>query len=301
MVSTVISAVIAIVVAVVVAPSSVAVGGGKTVLQGKSTASEVHAGIRRDERVVAPRATEFTTLQLNLCNSGFADCYAGGQSVPEANQIIWDMAPSLVTVNEVCKSDVTTSLFDRMLLRWPNEYVFWAFMPAGDRRTGGAYQCANGDQYGIGMLGRLFTTSTPYLNAEGLLYSNEIQDPTSNELRAWLCVDANRMYWGCTTHLKQGGGQLALDQCNFLTKGVVVLMHAVHGYRPTVVAGDLNLRYQPGNQFNVQQCVPGGWFRKGDGDVQHTMATGDFTFAGTEAWPMMHSDHPAWVVFLDKP
>lgn len=41
------------------------------------------------------------------------------------------------------------------------------FMPAGNRRTGKAYLCKNGDAYGIGMLGRLFTTSTPTVTASG--------------------------------------------------------------------------------------------------------------------------------------
>jgi endonuclease/exonuclease/phosphatase family metal-dependent hydrolase len=181
-----------------------------------------------------------------------------------------------------------------MAQRWPNEWVFWGFMPAGNRRTGKEYLCKNGDAYGIGILGRLFTTSTPTVTAHGHNYPPDRQDPSDNELRSWLCVDANHSYWGCTTHLLQGGGQTTLDQCDFLTKQVIA-------HQPTVVAGDLNLRYQPGTRFNVQQCVPSGWFRKGDGDVQHTMATNDFTFNGSRKLPMKFTDHPAWAVSLTKP
>lgn len=274
-----------------------------------SVAGQVNVGIRRESGVVTPAARPFLTLQMNLCNSGHAGCYEDGKSIPEAYRVILDWAPALVTLNEICLEDVRT-LFEAMLQLWPNEYVFYAFRAAGDRRTPGQpFTCTNGDSYGIGMLGRLFTSSPPDVKPYWDLYPDNwtteprdkwLQDPNQNELRAWLCVDANRAYYGCTTHLRRHGGQIALNQCNFLTKGVVALLHAGR-YLPTVVAGDLNLRYAPGEQFNVQKCVPSGWFRKGDGAVQHTMATDDFTFNGTHPVPMTYTDHPAWVVSLTKP
>lgn len=261
---------------------------------------ETGIAIRYDSGAGAtPSARAFLALQLNLCDSGFAtrpgnDCYRGGKSISEAFHVILDMAPSLVTLNEVCRDDVRTALFPAMERLWPNEWVFWGFMAAGNRRTGKAYLCKNGDAYGIGMLGRLFTTSTPTVTASGQNYPPDSQDPNDNELRSWLCVNANHSYWGCTTHLHQSGGRLALDQCGFLTKQVAQ-------YHPAVLAGDLNLRYQPGDPFNVQRCVPSGWFREGDGDVQHTMATNDFALNGTRKVPMEFTDHPAWAVSLTKP
>lgn len=261
--------------------------------------AETGIAIRHDGGTGAtPSATPFVALQLNLCDSGFAtrpgnNCYAGGRSIPEAFKVILDTAPSLVTLNEVCREDVRTSLSPAMAQLWPNEWVFWGFMPAGNRRTGKAYLCKNGDAYGIGMLGRLYTPTTPTVTAHGQNYPPDSQDPNDNELRSWLCVDANHSYRGCTTHLHQGG-QLALDQCTFLAKQVIP-------YHPAVLAGDLNLKYQPGDRFNVQQCVPSGWFRQGDGDVQHTMATNDFTLNGTRRLPLEFTDHPAWLVSLTKP
>ena len=37
--------------------------------------------------------------------------------------------------------------------------------------------------------------------------------------------------------------------------------------------------------MNVQQCVPNGYTRKGDGDVQHVTFSNDLKeFGGEEAW-----------------
>jgi hypothetical protein len=62
-----------------------------------------------------------------------------------------------------------------------------------------------------------------------------------------------------------------------------------------VVVGDLNLKYNPGSATNAQNCVPSGWFRKGDGDVQHVIAR-TLTFVSTQKYAMYRTDHPAFVV-----
>src|SRR5690606_29976807 len=58
-----------------------------------------------------PSGYAFETLQLNLCNSGVASCYAGGRSIGEAISVIANESPSLVTLNEICRSDVVDSIF----------------------------------------------------------------------------------------------------------------------------------------------------------------------------------------------
>jgi hypothetical protein len=47
--------------------------------------------------------------------------------------------------------------------------------------------------------------------------------------------------------------------------------------------------------------VPAGYFRKGDGDVQHIMATTDFTFSSSRKIGMSHTDHDGWFVALTAP
>jgi hypothetical protein len=248
--------------------------------------------------------TSFLTLQMSLCNGGQAECFDDGRAVPKAREVILDWAPALVTLNETCESDVTDQLFSAMLTLYANEWLSWTFMPAGEETSSQAKECnpLNGlerGRFGNGILGRLFTANGPYFKYAGLLYPQELQN---DERRSWACVDANHVYWGCTTHLDVTSEANALDQCNHLTKAVIPFIQAADGYHPTVLGGDFNLFFDPGGDFDVQTCVPSGWFRKGDGSVQHTMVTNDFGFVDTEPVDMEGTtDHPAWIVVLNRP
>lgn len=244
-----------------------------------------------------PAGVPFVTLQLNLCNSGLASCYTrynNGRSVPEAYGVIVARRPDVVTLNEVCLSDVSTGLYPAMVRNFPNDRTFWEFMPAGDRANGGQpYRCRNGDQYGIGVLGRIPAGAGGGTRVFKGLYPQ--QDTTSNELRAWLCVGAVGSYGACTTHLVSSSGSIALQQCRRLMDVEVPAMRAAVGAAlPVVVSGDLNLRY--GGSPNVQSCVPAGWYRKGDGDVQHFLATNSLTFGFGQNVNLQYTDHDGWLV-----
>jgi hypothetical protein len=247
-----------------------------------------------------PSGYEFTTLQLNLCNSGHADCYRDGLAVPEAYGIIGETEPDLITLNEVCEDDVRDELWPLIREIWGNDWTFWAFQPAGDRRTGGAYTCTDGQRFGNGMLGRMFATgSNPKFGLHGQLYTEDLQDHSSPEQRSWLCVNSANNYWGCTTHTFNGGNNITLRQCEHLMKAVIPWIWAADIRLPSVVGGDFNLRY--GGSPDMQTCVPSGWYRKGDGAVQHIMATNNLTFDDSLAIPMLYTDHPAWLVSVRTP
>src|SRR6266550_5956996 len=78
-------------------------------------------------------------LQLNLCNSGIASCYTG-HSVARAAAVIGSVGPNLVTLNEVCRDDVSN--LERVLSDGARDGdVVSAFQPAADRRTAAAVQC----------------------------------------------------------------------------------------------------------------------------------------------------------------
>jgi hypothetical protein len=233
-----------------------------------------------------------SVLQLNLCNSGVAGCYEGGQSVPEAYDVITSVRPDVVTLNEICKADVQTSLFPAMAEMYPGHATFWAFAPAYNRATGAPYQCANGDQYGIGLMGHV--PAAQWAGVETFSGRYPMQRADSNELRAWVCAEAVGNYYACTTHLASGAGAVALDQCNHLMRSVIPSIWSSEGTLPSVVGGDFNLKYQ--GSPNVQNCVPSGWYRKGDGDVQHVMATTSLTFGSTQKIGLSHTDHPGWLV-----
>ena len=107
-------------------------------------------------------------------------------------------------------------------------------------------------------------------------------------------------YYACATHLENDNGDVALAQCDELMNPIVPQFWGAHGgERPTVVGGDFNLTFN-GNP-DVQDCVPPAWYRKGDGDVQHIMATANLVFDSSELLPMELTDHDAWLVRMITP
>ena len=94
----------------------------------------------------AEAAGPFDVLQVNLCNSGVADCYTGGERpVAATSAIIQERTPDVVTVNEVCAKDIT---------RLARETGYHPeFVAAGDESTGQPYRCTEGrGDYGIATL-----------------------------------------------------------------------------------------------------------------------------------------------------
>jgi hypothetical protein len=266
--------------------------------------------VRRQEsgtRIRPRAASPFTTLQMNLCNSGIAGCFTGRASA-KARQLVLDRAPALVTVNEACESDVTEQLLPAMLSLYPNEWLFWTFAPAAHRGTRDPVLCtpeAGGKErgrFGNGAVGRLLTEARPRFAIEGGLFPDdrpqpgELQDRAHAELRSWVCARANRVYRACTTHLDNpsatGAGtpehtRVASNQCRFLTT-------SIQSDLPTVVLGDLNLDGDATARYNVLGCLPQGWSRGDDGSVQHVLASNGFGAVTAEVVSMGGTtDHPA--------
>jgi hypothetical protein len=230
-------------------------------------------------------------LQLNLCASGRAGCFTG-RSITEADTVIRAVAPDVVTLNEVCEGDVRT--LERTLADVRRGEVRSAFTAAPDRPSGEPTLCRDGQEYGIGLLAYIPPT------AQGRMYTGAypMQDPRDPEERVWLCVHATNRFYACTTHLASTNNAVALGQCSHLLTTTIPRMYARDGYDPTVVAGDFNLRY--GAAPDMRPCVPSGWFRLGDGGLQHILATDDFTVRFTRWIDMRRTtDHPGLFVTLE--
>ena len=243
-----------------------------------------------------PGRYPFWVLQMNLCNSGIAKCYEGGASVPEGAGVISSTAPDVVTLNEVCAPDVA-QLATTLAGVYPGSTVVWAFKAARNRGTGGNYKCKNGQDYGIGLVAHVPAPFNGVQTYSGIYAS---QDPGSGEERAWLCLNAVGNFYACTTHLAAGNGAVALNQCKDLMNNIIPSVRVSGGgYAPTVIGGDLNLKYR--GSPNAQSCVPGGYYRKGDGDVQHILATTDLAFSSSRSIGMSHTDHDAWFVATTAP
>jgi Endonuclease/Exonuclease/phosphatase family len=246
-------------------------------LTGSTVASATHEPLR--------------VLQMNLCDSGIAACYTG-RSVNEASAVIRADRPRVVTLNEVCRQDLTT--LARALSDIGSGAVVSLFEAARDRRTGGPFQCVNGEEYGIGLLARIPASYHGYVRSSGL-YPR--QNPGDPEKRAWLCLNAVTQFYACTTHLDSKSPTVALAQCRYLLETAIAAVRTKGGYQPTVLGGDLNLGQ--GNAPDVRSCVPAGYVHAGDGGEQQVIATNDFTVGGRRTVSMNGTtDHPSLLVTL---
>ncbi|MDQ3790901.1 MAG: endonuclease/exonuclease/phosphatase family protein [Actinomycetota bacterium] len=228
---------------------------------------------------VAPAASAATTvkvLQLNICHSGVAGCYTGDAVMTKAVSVISSTKPQVLSVNEACSGDV-----ERLRAAMGAARVQFV---AAQRPDGSAVTCQNGQQYG-----NVVMVAEALAGSSGVTGRYTAQDGSS-ELRVWACLPAGALS-ACTTHLSARSGTTALAQCK-------ELMNRAAGYAaagPVVVAGDMNLRY--GGFPNVQDCNRSGFYRKGDGSVQHVFATTNLAFvSGTKIDMAGTTDHPGWLV-----
>jgi endonuclease/exonuclease/phosphatase family metal-dependent hydrolase len=256
---------------------SVAVGGSVVgcvvVLAGSSIGS-------------AAAGTRVRVLQMNLCNSGIASCYTG-RAVAEAAAVIRTTSPDLVTLNEVCRNDVTT--LERVLseAETRGDAVESAFQPAADCRTAAAFRCRNGQPYGIGLLARIPSHGHGYAIHAGIY---PIQDTSDPEERAWLCLDTSDIV-ACTTHLASTKPTVALAQCRYLLDTAVPTARRQGRDEPTVLGGDLNLR--PHHVLDVRSCLPAGYVQTNDDGTQYVIASPDLAVSSRTTIGMNRTtDHP---------
>jgi hypothetical protein len=224
---------------------------------------------------------EVRVLQLNLCHSGVAGCFTGDAVMTKAVSVITDVAPALVTLNEVCRKDVPWLAAQTGAV----DHRFTPALKADDTPV----KCKNGDDYGNGLLSWLPAAwDAPVTGVYGAQSSQ-------TERRVWICMGYAGVV-GCTTHLSTDGAT-ALAQCKEFVGGPLATA-AADG--PAVMAGDWNLKYK--GSPDAQDCVAGGFFRKGDGSVQHVIAADEFGFIETITIDMDGTtDHPGLEVRLTLP
>ncbi|KAF2743214.1 hypothetical protein M011DRAFT_471574 [Sporormia fimetaria CBS 119925] len=248
-------------------------------------------------RTGSTSSTSFVELQLNLCNSGFAGCYEDGKSIPEGSDLIYETGPNVVTVNEICSNNVAT-LQAALAEAWPQDYTYSVFMPVYDEDVKGPFKCKDSTyNYGSVVMGRI--SAAAWTGAAGIVpYGGKYtkQDDTK-ESRIFACAAAQDDHFVCTTHLSSKSQSLAMTQCKaFMSDAIPYLRSHAGSTARTVVGGDFNLKYDPLIGKNVQDCVPSGWTRKGDGNVQHVLFTNDLAFVDRKDYEMDFTDHVGWLV-----
>lgn len=233
-------------------------------------------------------------LQMNLCDSGIATCYTG-RSVGEAAAVIRDRRPDIVTLNEVCRADVS-ALERAMSAIDPGIPVASAFKAAGDRRTNGPYRCRSGQPYGIGVVARL-RASRPGFRTYGGRYP--VQDLSDPEERVWLCIHAAAGFYACTTHTASTSRAVALAQCRYLLGRALPALLRRHGAGPVVVGADLNL--PTGDSPDAASCLMDGYQRADDGSRQDVIASPGLTVAHRAIIDLRGTtDHPGLLVALSR-
>ncbi|WP_158887035.1 endonuclease/exonuclease/phosphatase family protein [Amycolatopsis anabasis] len=224
----------------------------------------------------AAAATQVKVLQLNICHSGLAGCFTGDRVMARAKEVIGEAKPQVLSVNEACSGDVEP-------LRQAMGAAKTRFV-AAQRSDGSPVKCENGQDYGNAIL-----VAEALAGTTGASGRYSAQD-SGNEKRVWACLSGGKVT-ACTTHLSAKDGTTALAQCEEL------MGHAADYAKqaPTVVSGDMNLKYR--GSPNVQDCNRTGFYRKGDGDLQHVFATTSLGFvSGTKFDMKGTTDHPGWLV-----
>lgn len=245
----------------------------------------------------SPRAAAgpgVSALQFNLCDSGIAGCFTG-RAVSAAAAVIRDERPAIVTLNEVCRPDVSV-LARALRTSGRGSRVVAAFKAAPDRDTRGPVRCRTGQPYGVGVLVAVPSATARYRTFDGVY---PVQDPADPEERVWLCVDVLRAYLACTTHAASTSTAVALAQCRYLLHSAVPMLRGRAGDDPVVVGADLNLL--AGGVPGPQSCLPSGYQRADDGARQDVM-TGPGIAVRSRTVIDMHgaTDHPGLLVRLGR-
>jgi endonuclease/exonuclease/phosphatase family metal-dependent hydrolase len=243
---------------------------------------------RMDRDAGQGAAAEHRLLHMNLCNSGRASCYREGQVIAEAIELLRSHKPDLVTLNEICLTDVVDQLWPALRAALDDAPTYYAFQPALDYPERVPSTCTNGAPYGIAIIGRSAYAKRERIHVHGESYP--VQDRYVED-RVWLCVRAEGEQLACTTHLSSRKKEVARAQCAHLMTRVLPALGAE--LEATVVAADLNLEARGSAAESAQACVPVSYSRVDDGDVQHVITSSALTLTETAALPLQFTDHPA--------
>ncbi len=243
------------------------------------TAAPAPAPERADPRGSETAASTYTVLQMNLCLSGMADCFAAAEYptvVEEAASQIQAADPDAVTINEVCRSDGVS------IARRTGHHI--RFVPV--HYAGAPLPCI--EPGGRGLFGLAVLTREPIVGYE----TEPFLAQTELEERRWLCVSTRDRVDVCTAHLEPPDTANA-EAANEGQCAELAAVLARDASRPTLFGGDLNRR---------SSCAPGGSWTRTDAasdrspGVQHVYGNEAFERPVAEVLPLTSSDHDSLLV-----
>ena len=243
-------------------------------LTGCSRSWETSDGLTR-----APARSTYTLMQMNLCLSGLAGCYAKAAYpavVKEAVALIGEAHPDAITFNEACRRDVA-QIARRTGYHLRFSRVIYLGKPLRCARPGGR-----------GLFGNAVLTAAAIKRTD----THDLEAQAGPERRRWLCATTRVDVDVCTAHLNtrttlEAAGNHA--QCAELA----ALLARRAATRSVIFGGDVNRR---------GSCAPDGVWTRTDRSadqapgLQHVYGGGALRSPSAEVVPAMHSDHDVLLV-----
>jgi endonuclease/exonuclease/phosphatase family metal-dependent hydrolase len=222
----------------------------------------------------------YTLMQMNLCLSGFADCYgrvAYPAGVDVAVARIRAAHPDAVTLNETCRRDVA------QIARRTGYHVRFSTVTV----SGKPLRCIRPG--GRGLFGDAVLTKAAIASSN----SHDFEAQAGTEWRRWLCVTTRAGVDVCTAHLATRAEAAVNDaQCAELT----ALLARRAATRTVIFGGDVNRR---------RGCAPQRAWTRTDGSadqapgLQAVYGTGALRSPSAHVLPGTHTDHDILLVRAD--
>ena len=227
----------------------------------------------------ASASSTYTLMQMNLCLSGRADCYrkaAYPAVVKEAVARIREASPDAVTLNEVCRRDVTR------IARRTGYNLRFSRVIYGGRRL----RCVRPG--GRGLFGNAVLTEAAIESTD----SQDFKGQAGPERRRWLCVSTQVDVDVCTAHLNTRSPiEIAGNDAQCVELAALLARRAAA--RTVIFGGDVNRR---------RPCAPdGAWIRTDRSadqapGLQHVYGSGALRSPSVEVVPAGHTDHDVLLV-----
>ncbi|HKN92770.1 MAG TPA: endonuclease/exonuclease/phosphatase family protein [Thermoleophilaceae bacterium] len=225
----------------------------------------------------------YALLQMNLCLSGIAGCYARTAYpavLDEAAARIRQSRPDAVTVNEACRGDIA-----RIARETGYHFRFSRVIYLGK-----PLPCIH--PTGRGLFGDAVLTKSAIPASE----QREFKRQAGVELRRWLCVTTRASVDVCTAHLDTRD-PVELPGNDAQCAELRALLARRAAGRTLIFGGDLNRR---------QSCAPAGLWTSTDASarqkpgLQQVYGTAAFRAPSAEVLPATHTDHDFLLVRAER-
>jgi endonuclease/exonuclease/phosphatase family metal-dependent hydrolase len=221
----------------------------------------------------------YTLMQMNLCLSGLAGCYAKVRypaGIDEAVARIRRVHPDAVTVNEACGGDLA------LIARRTGYHRRFSSVIYHGRRL----SCIRPG--GRGFFGDAVLTRAAIARSD----SHPFPAQAGPEQRQWLCVSTRADVDVCTAHLASHEPVEASANAPQCAELRAILSRRVPG-RTVIFGGDLN---------RLASCAPRGFWTRTDATArqdpgsQQVYGTGALRSPTVRIEPAVHTDHDVLVV-----